>query len=143
MDLWQAIRDDHEAVENLFEKIEDAEDGDERARLITALINALEAHAQGEEKAVDPELAKIEALLDALADGVEKHDAIRELLDQIVKADNEEQLDLLAELEETVQDHFEEEEEDVLAVAEQEIDDDTAKEMLRRFEAVKKAAVRL
>jgi hypothetical protein len=141
MDLWQAIRDDHEAIENLFEKIEDAEDGAERAQLVAELRNGLEAHAQGEEKAVDPELAGIEALQDAIADDAEKHDAIRKLLGQIAEADDEERPDLLAELEETVQDNFEEEEEDILSVAEQEVDEETAKEMLRRFEAAKKAAV--
>jgi hemerythrin superfamily protein len=142
MDIWQAIRDDHGAFDALFEKIADSEQNDERARLIAELRAALEAHAQGEERAVYPVLEKIGPLEDAIASARKDYETIRRLLTEIVMADDDDQTDLLADLEEAVQDHAEEEEESIIAVAEQLLDEEQARQMLRRFEAAKKAAAR-
>lgn len=51
-------------------------------------------------------------------------------------------MDLVADLEEVVRDHVAEEEEDILPAAETAIDSATADEMLRGFEAAKKAAAK-
>ncbi len=142
MDIWQAIRDDHDAFDTLFEKIADCERSDERARLIAELMNALEAHAQGEEKAFYPVLERLGPLEDKVTGAQDDHRRVRALLAEIVKADDEEQADLLALLEEAVQEHAEEEEGEIIIVAEREIDEETAAEMLRRFEAAKQAAVK-
>lgn len=74
MDIWQAIRDDHERVDVLFEKIAESDD---QAALIAELRAELEAHAQGEEKAVYPELAKLDALKDMIGNAREDHEEMR------------------------------------------------------------------
>lgn len=142
MTIWQAIKDDHDRVDQLFEQIEDAEEGEERAKLVSELMQELEAHAQGEEKAVYPALQKISELDERLKESLHEHDEVRKLLQRIVTAAEDEQLDLLSELEDLVQDHVEEEEDEVIPVGEKAIGEEEAAEMLRRFEAAKKAAVR-
>lgn len=142
MAIWQAIRDDHDRLDRLFGQIEDAEESEARARLVAELMQELEAHAQGEEKAVYPELEKLAELSDRLAQSREDHDEMRTLLRRLVATEEEEeQLELLSELEDLVQDHVEEEEDEVIPVAEKAIGEAEAEEMLRRFEAAKKAAV--
>ena len=80
MDIWQAIRDDHERVDVLFEKIAESDD---QAALIAELRAELEAHAQGEEKAVYPELAKLDALKDMIGNAREDHEEMREISGQV------------------------------------------------------------
>jgi hemerythrin superfamily protein len=142
MAIWQTIKDDHDKVEGLFEKIDECEESDERTQLIAQLKTELEAHSMGEEKVVYPELAKIDELKDKIAHSREEHDTVAKLMRRIVKADEDEQTTLLTELEEAVQDHVAEEEDEIIPVGEKEIDEKTAKDMLRRFEAVKKEAAR-
>lgn len=142
MAIWQTIKDDHDKVEGLFEQIDESEDAEERTKLIAQLKIELEAHSAGEEKAVYPELAKIADLKDKIAHSLDEHAMVAKLLQRIVKADGDDQAGLLAELEEAVQDHVEEEEEEIIPIAEKEIDGERAKDMLRRFEAAKKAAVK-
>lgn len=142
MEIWQAIRDDHARFDALFEEIENAEEPEARARLVAELMNGLEAHAQGEEKAVYPALEKLSDLAERISESRDEHEEMRKLLKRIVAADADEQLDLLSELEDLVQDHVEEEEDEVIPVAEKAIGEDDAREMLRRFESAKKAAVR-
>ena len=142
MAIWQTIKDDHDTVEALFEQIDACEEAEERTQLIAQLKTELEAHSEGEEKAVYPELKKIDELKDMVAHSLEEHDKVAKLLQRIVKADEEEQAKLLAELEEAVQDHVEEEEDEIIPIAEKEIDEEKAKDMLSRFEAAKKAMAR-
>ena len=142
MVIWQIIKDDHDRVEGLFLQIDECEDADERATLIAQLKAELEAHSAGEENAVYPELAKIDELKDMVGHSLEEHNEVAKLLQRIVMGDEDEQASLLAELEDAVQDHVEEEEDEIIPIAEKEIDDERAKDMLRRFEAAKKAAVK-
>lgn len=142
MAIWQTIKDDHDKVEGLFLEIDESDDTDERAKLIAQLKAEIEAHSAGEENAVYPELAKIDELKDMIGHSLEEHEEIAKLLQRIVKADGDEQASLLAELEDAVQDHVEEEEDEIIPIAEKEIDGERATDMLRRFEAAKKAAVK-
>jgi hemerythrin superfamily protein len=142
MAIWEIIRNDHTLVESLFEKIDESDDADERADLIAQLRTEFLAHAEGEEKAVYPQLRKIESLKDKIDHGAAEHQKAKQLLQRVVTAGEDEQMDLLAELEEAIQDHVEEEEEEIIPVAEEEIDEDQAEAMLKEFEAAKNAAAK-
>jgi iron-sulfur cluster repair protein YtfE (RIC family) len=140
MDLWQAITDDHRKVEEISEKLD--EDSGDREELIEQLRRELEAHTQGEEKAVYPELGKIGELKDLVDHSIEEHDEVRQLLQRLEAAKDDEELsDILDELQSAVQDHVEEEEEQIIPVAQKEIASDKAETMLRDFQSAKKAAL--
>lgn len=139
MDLWQAIKDDHRKVEDIFARLD--EGGGDRGELIEQLRRELEAHSQGEEKAVYPELGKIDALKDLVEHSIEEHGEVRQLLQRLEEADEEETPDILAELQSAVQDHVEEEEEQIIPVAQKEIANDKAEAMLRDFQSAKKSAL--
>jgi len=139
MDLWQAITDDHRKVEDIFEKLDEG-NGD-REELIVQLRRELEAHTQGEEKAVYPELGKIGELKDLVDHSIEEHGEVRQLLQRLEEAEDDEEIsDILDELQSAVQDHVEEEEEQLIPIAQKEIANDKAETMLRDFQSAKKAA---
>jgi hemerythrin superfamily protein len=83
MDVTKMLEADHRQVEELFEKIEQAE-GDERMPLIEELKTSLTAHMQLEEQVVYPAMKPVTGEED-VEEGETEHELARKALDDVVR----------------------------------------------------------
>ena len=86
MNAIELLKQQHQEVRDLFEQIEEAEDGDEKVELVKELADNLAAHATIEEKIFYP-TAYGEDTKDLLEEAVEEHLAAKRLLADLIKMD--------------------------------------------------------
>jgi hemerythrin superfamily protein len=82
MDVTKILEADHDLVEELFDKIEQAE-GDERTPLIEELATNLRGHMELEEEVVYPKMQPITGDED-VQEGVKEHELARKALQDVV-----------------------------------------------------------
>lgn len=83
MDVTKILEQDHREVEELFDRIEQA-DGDDRNPLLDALVTSLRAHMELEEVVVYPAMAPVTGE-DAVAEGNEEHQLARKGLEDVMR----------------------------------------------------------
>jgi iron-sulfur cluster repair protein YtfE (RIC family) len=144
MDLYQMLIQDHRAVDDLFDKIENSEKNaiETRQRLVEKLREELELHAQVEERIVYPAFKKHEGVRDFIDESQKEHGEIKRTLQILGRmspeaADWTERLD---QLESAVEHHVREEEEKVFPAARKEIGEDEAADLARRVQEMKQKA---
>jgi hypothetical protein len=87
MNAIELLKQQHQEVRDLFESIEEAEDGEEKVELVKELADNLAAHATIEEKIFYP-TAYGEDTKDLLEEAVEEHLAAKRLLADLIEMDS-------------------------------------------------------
>lgn len=144
MDLYQLLRQDHQKVKRLFERIDDTFGATtkSRERLFSELKQELELHSELEESHFYPALEQQEELQDLIEDAREEHAEMAELLAALDEGDkdDEEWASQLEELRETVETHVEEEEGEIFPKAQELLDQGRADAIAQAIEQEKAAA---
>lgn len=142
MDVFKLLKQDHDEVAKLFEKLSETGDGavKTREKMFKQLARELAVHTQLEEEIFYPRLREEESLRESINEGIEEHHVADQLLEELSGlAVNDEQWDAkLAVLKEMIEHHVEEEEKELFPKAAKLIDKDEAAEMGRTIEEEKK-----
>ncbi len=144
MNLYQLLKQDHQKVKRLFERLGEASDGTakQRERLFAELKRELELHTAVEEKHFYPALRDREEARELVEESLEEHGEVKRLLEELDQADKEEGgwNDQLQELQEDVEDHVEEEETELFPIAQKLLGDARSDEIAKAIEKDKAAA---
>lgn len=143
MDLYQLIRQDHQKVKRLFERLAQSDSGTpSQTRLFAELKHELELHTEIEEKHFYPALQRHDEAKDLVEEALEEHDEVKEVLADLDRADKEDEswTEQLTELQEDVESHIEEEETEIFPVAQKVLDSAQAEAIARAIEKDKAAA---
>ena len=144
MDIYQLLKQDHQKVKRLFERLAEASDGPKktRERLFAELKQELELHTQVEEKHFYAALKSFEETKDLVEEALEEHDEMKRMLEELDQADADDEGwdQQLSELQESVEDHVEEEETELFPQAQQVLDQDKADAIAKAIEKDKATA---
>jgi len=139
MDALELLKQDHQAVKDLFDQIDDAEDAKQRKRLFDQIDTQLNIHAHIEETVFYPEMQKIDELKDMVEEALEEHQEVKTLLEEIEGLDPEaEQFSAsLEELMENVEHHVAEEEDEMFPKVRERCDQATLDRLGDQLESAK------
>ncbi len=143
MDLYQLIRQDHQKIKRLFERLAQSDRGSpSQMRLFAELKHDLELHAELEEQHFYPALQRHDEAKDLVEEALEEHDEVKEALEDLDRRNKEDEswAERIAELQEDVEDHVEEEETEIFPVAQKLLDSAQAEAIARDIEKDKAAA---
>ena len=139
MDALELLKQDHQAVKDLFDQIDDAEDGKQRKKLFDQIDTQLNIHAHIEETVFYPEMQKIDQLKDMVEEALAEHQEVKTLLEEIEGLDPEaEQFSAsLEELMENVEHHVAEEEDEMFPKVRERCDQATLDRLGDQLESAK------
>jgi len=139
MDGLELLKQDHQAVKDLFGQLDDAEDTKQRKRLFDQIDTQLNIHAHIEETVFYPEIQKIDELKDMVEEALEEHQEVKTLLEEIEGLDPEaEQFSAsLEELMENVEHHVAEEEDEMFPKVRERCDQATLDRLGEQLESAK------
>ncbi len=141
MDVWQAITEDHRAIDLLFRQLSGTADDDipERERLFARLRDSLDRHSRAEEAAFYPELQQLAITRERVPDVLEDHARFLIALADLAATpkDRETWAVSCADLGREVRRHVRYEEDVLIPAARETIAPREADAMLRRFEAAR------
>jgi iron-sulfur cluster repair protein YtfE (RIC family) len=140
MDVYQ-IMQDHRLTEQIFSELEKttAAELERRERLFENLRKGLEAHAMVEEEIFYPEIEKLSATKELVADAFDEHAEVEAILQKIAElsSDKDEWLDRICELRELVQEHVRKEEDRLFPAARRLLERARAAELGRQIATLK------
>lgn len=143
MDILDFLRQDHETVLSLFDKLDQmegktAKDGN-KDRVFEELKEAIEQHTAGEEEILYPLFRGDEDLRPMALKPIEEHHVATLLLNELSGMQKDEYWDAkLSVLRESMERHIEDEEEDIFANAREMFDEKQRNEMGKRMAEMKK-----
>ena len=142
MNAFELLKQDHEKVSGLFEKLEPTTERAVKTReeLFEKLKNELDIHAEIEERIFYPALKEAAETRDIVMEGFEEHKIVKQLLEEMsaLSVDTEEWTAKLTVLKENVEHHVEEEEGEMFKGARQVLSKEQAEELGARMESQKK-----
>jgi hypothetical protein len=123
-DAVELLKEDHEKVKSLFQEFEEAEETEEKDRIVATALNELEVHATVEEEIVYPAIRDTdddEEHREKVAEAFEEHHAAKLLIGELrnMRSNDERYYAKFKVLSEMVKHHIEEEESEMLPKAEQ------------------------
>jgi hemerythrin superfamily protein len=83
MNAIELLKDDHDKVDRLFQKVKATEEGEEHRELFKKIKAELDAHTHIEEKIFYPRLREEEELEDITLEGIEEHHQAKMFLREI------------------------------------------------------------
>jgi len=139
MDALELLKQDHQAVKDLFDQIDDAEDGKQRKKLFDQIDTQLNIHAHIEETVFYPEMQKIDELKDMVEEALEEHQEVKTLLEEIegLDPDGDQFSASLEELMENVEHHVAEEEDETFPKVRERCDQATLDRLGDQLESAK------
>jgi iron-sulfur cluster repair protein YtfE (RIC family) len=142
MNVFELLKQDHQKVSGIFQRIEAASATAERQQLFVQLKQELDLHAQVEETILYPALKQAEETRNITLEAYEEHQEVKDLLAEIQQTppDDEEWTALVMELRESVEHHVEEEESEMFAQARDVLSEQQIDEISQRVEAAKRQA---
>jgi iron-sulfur cluster repair protein YtfE (RIC family) len=120
LDIYSLIRQDHQRVTDLFDRLDALEiAAAERTRLFKTLKQELTVHKEAEENTFYAALNDLPEISDRIEESLEEHVDIEELLEElnVLDSDSDEFIAQLRELKEEVEHHVEEEESVIFPLA--------------------------
>jgi hemerythrin superfamily protein len=139
MDALELLKQDHQAVKDLFDQIDDAEDGKQRKKLFDQIDTQLNIHAHIEETVFYPEMQKIAELKDMVEEALQEHQEVKTLLEEIEGRDPESDqfIASVEELMENVEHHVAEEEDEMFPKVRERCDQATLDRLGDQLESAK------
>ena len=111
MDALELLKQDHAKVKKLFEKVESADEKEQKA-IFSQIKTELEIHTQIEENVFYPAMERYDELKEMVAESLKEHSNMKTLLREMATlSDSEDFEDKLEELIDNVEHHAEDEEE--------------------------------
>jgi len=114
MDIIDLIKDDHENIANLMDRVEISPDGSEesRKRIFEELKATLEAHTQSEEQTLYERLSEEDETAERVLDSYEEHQLVSETLQSLeeLETNDEDWMEKFKVLRENVEQHVKREE---------------------------------
>jgi iron-sulfur cluster repair protein YtfE (RIC family) len=142
MNAFELLKQDHEKVSGIFEKLEPTTERALKTRqeLFEKLRNELEIHTKIEETIFYPVLKEAAETRDITMEAFEEHNVVKSLLEEMsaISVDSEEWTAKLTVLKENVEHHVEEEEGEMFKSARQVLSKEQIEELCARMEAQKK-----
>ena len=142
MNAFTLLKEDHERVAAIFEKLEPTTERAIKTReeLFARLKTELEAHTQLEEQIFYPALKEEEETRDITLESIEEHRVVKALLKEMegMQVDSEQWTAKLAVLKENVEHHVEEEEGEMFPKARKALPKEKLEALGGRLEAAKK-----
>jgi iron-sulfur cluster repair protein YtfE (RIC family) len=141
MDAFTLLKNDHEKVAGILEKIDATTERAAKGReeLFTQLKNELDVHARIEEEILYPALEEYEETRDISLEAYEEHALVKQLLEELAAApkDDETWTAKFTVLKENVEHHVEEEEGEMFTEARKVLSKDEIEELGNRLEKAK------
>jgi iron-sulfur cluster repair protein YtfE (RIC family) len=139
----EKLRQDHEKVVQLFEKLAKTGNGSTNGReeLCRQLIAELEAHTEFEEQVFYPAVEKAgDEAEEEVEEAVDEHQEVKDMLAQLASmdVDDDEFLELVSEIQEAVEAHVQHEEDDIFPLAEEELETSEATQMAQQHDTMVK-----
>ena len=142
MDIFDIIKEDHEKVRDLIEKMieESAPEKRNRSRNMSTLKDLILPHIYAEENLFYPVIMEETDGKDLVLEALEEHRAAKGVLSDVEAAekDDDQFRANLQVLDDLLEHHIDEEEGEIFDKAEEVIDGDRADEMGVRFQEIKK-----
>ncbi len=140
MNAIKLLKEDHDKVDRLFQKIKATEEGEEHKELFQKIKAELDAHTHIEEKIFYPRLKEEEELEDITLEGIEEHHQAKMFLRELsnLTDDSEKFEPKLKVLMEDITHHVQEEEGEMFLKVQKIIDESELKELGKRMEEEKK-----
>jgi hemerythrin superfamily protein len=131
MNAIELLKEDHNKVDRLFQKVKATEEGEEHRELFQKIKAELEAHTHIEEKIFYPRLKEEEELEDITLEGIEEHHQAKMFLRELsnLTDDSEKFEPKLKVLMEDITHHVQEEEGDMFIKVQKVIGEDELKEL--------------
>lgn len=144
MDIYSLLKQDHQRVRMLFDRIETEEPGDGTSlHLFDALKRELTIHKEAEEHSLYAALGTLPGIGDRIEEALEEHADIEELLQELEQLDRTSDAfaTQLGELREEVEHHFGVEESEIFAQAQDLLTDEEADRLALQMQAEKERLV--
>ena len=140
MNAIELLKDDHDKVDRLFQKVKATEEGEEHKELFKKIKAELDAHTHIEEKIFYPRLKEKEELEDIVLEGIEEHHQAKIFLRELASLteDSEKFEPKLKVLMEDIEHHVMEEEGEMFPKVEKVISKTELEELGKRMEEEKK-----
>ena len=140
MNAIELLKDDHNKVARLFQKVKATEEGEEHKELFKKIKAELDAHTHIEEKIFYPRLKEEEELEDITLEGIEEHHQAKMFLRELagLSEDSEKFEPKLKVLMEDITHHVQEEEGIMFPKVEKVFDEATLEELGKQMEEEKK-----
>ncbi len=141
MDIYQALKEDHQKAKKLFDKLEQPPhmNGDSRDKLFRKLKTALEAHSDAEEAVFYAKLRQHGETEEKIEHAIKEHDNVAKILEELESQDRNSSkwLNRLMYLHDDVQHHIYEEEGAIFNKAQGIFSKQQAEEMGQEFQKAK------
>jgi Hemerythrin HHE cation binding domain len=142
MNAFELLKQDHEKVSAIFEKLEPTTERAVKTReeLFEKLRNELDVHAEIEEQIFYPSLKRAAETREIVLEGFEEHKIVKQLLDEMaaLDVDSEQWTAKLTVLKENVEHHVEEEEGEMFKSAREVLTKDQIEDLGAQMQAAKK-----
>ncbi len=137
--FFDILKQDHDKVRDLFEQIEEDEEGEKREELFAVLRSEITGHLALEEKFFYPVLEQSEAVRDKALESYEEHNVAKTVLGEFSGLDREdERWDAkLKVLQEIVSHHLQEEEKNIFKMAKKALEPDQIKQITDQIQQQK------
>lgn len=141
MNALDLLKEDHDRVDQLFQKVKATEEGDEHKKLFEKIKAELEAHTHIEETIFYPRLKEKEELKDITLEGIEEHHQAKMFLRELsnLTDDSEKFEPKLKVLIEDVEHHVMEEEGEMFPKVKENFSETELEELGKELEAEKKS----
>ena len=141
MDIFQALKNDHQEAKKLFDKLEQPPhmNGESRKKLFAKLKTTLELHSEAEEAVFYSLLRQHEEMRLKIEHAISEHDTVTKTLEELEDRDMSDSswLNKLMHLHDDVQHHIHEEEGEIFATAQRLISRQQAEGMGQEFKKTK------
>lgn len=140
MNVFDLLKKDHRKVEDLFKKIEKAEDNTkEKTALFKELKNELAIHMEFEEKNLYTAIKECDKTHDLTMESFEEHHVAKFLIKEIeqLSADKDEWIAKVTVLQENIEHHVEEEEGELFPKAKKVLSKEKIEALTLKYEQVK------
>lgn len=138
MDIYKALKQDHDEVKSMLEKLSDTTERAEKTRQQTFERLKLEliAHSRAEEEVFYAALREHDDIRDDVLEGEQEHHMVDVLLEELSDLDvtDEQWTAKLTVLKEQIEHHVEEEEGELFKQAKKRLDDDQAESLAAEFQ---------
>ena len=140
MSIYQSLKNDHDAVQDLMQKLKKGQGPKADERSFATLKEELTLHSKAEEKVFYTALRGHREAQDMVQHATREHKQVEEMLEEMAELDPQGE-DFRAKLEElraSVEDHVEEEEGEIFDTARKLFSDDEARRMDEEFQQEKR-----
>lgn len=140
MNIYDALKQDHEKVKDMLQKLQNGSSGDKgQEKLLSTLKQELDIHATFEEEVFYPAVAEREEAKEEIADAIDEHDEAMSLLEELEEMDigSSEWTEQVKTLSDALNQHIQEEETEIFEMARETIDQQRATQMAKEYEQQK------